>query len=76
MLASAVGIGAIWLLTWVNVRGVRTAGSVQVVTTILKLAPLVAVGTLGLLYIDPETSGRSIPAESGRRSQRSPRLPP
>ena len=53
MLASGVGIAAIWLLTWVNVRGVRTAGSVQVVTTILKLAPLVAVGTLGLLYLDP-----------------------
>ena len=54
LLASSVGIGAIWLLTWVNVRGVRTAGSVQVVTTILKLAPLVAIGTLGLLYINPD----------------------
>jgi APA family basic amino acid/polyamine antiporter len=53
-LASAVGIGAIWLLTWVNVRGVRTAGSVQVVTTVLKLVPLAAVGTLGLLYMDPD----------------------
>ena len=53
-LASAVGIGAIWLLTWVNARGVRTAGSVQLVTTILKITPLVAVGTLGLLYLDPE----------------------
>ena len=53
-LAASVGIGAIWLLTWVNVRGVRTAGSVQVVTTILKLTPLVAVGTLGLLYLDPD----------------------
>jgi len=51
-LATAVGIGAIWLLTWVNVRGVRTAGSVQVITTIFKLAPLVAVGSLGLLYLD------------------------
>ena len=53
LLASSVGIGAIWLLTWVNVRGVRTAGSVQVVTTILKLIPLVAVGTLGFLYLEP-----------------------
>lgn len=52
-LASTVGIAAIWLLTWVNVRGVRTAGSVQVVTTVLKLVPLVAVGTLGFLYMDP-----------------------
>ena len=52
-LASGVGIGAIWLLTWVNVRGVRTAGAVQVVTTVLKLLPLVLIGTLGLLYLDP-----------------------
>ncbi len=53
VLATAVGIGAIWLLTWVNVRGVRTAGSVQVVTTIFKLIPLVAIGGLGLLYLEP-----------------------
>ena len=39
VLATAVGIGAIWLLTWVNVRGVRTAGSVQVVTTVLSVGP-------------------------------------
>jgi len=52
-LATGVAITAIWILTWVNVRGVRTAGSVQVVTTILKLVPLVAVGTLGFLYLDP-----------------------
>jgi len=53
VLATAVGIGTIWLLTWVNVRGVRTAGSVQVVTTIFKLIPLVAIGGLGLLYLEP-----------------------
>ncbi len=53
VLATAVGIGAIWLLTWVNVRGVRTAGSVQVVTTIFKLIPLIAIGGLGLLYLEP-----------------------
>ncbi len=50
VLAGATAAGAIWFLSWVNSRGVRTAGVVQLVTTILKLAPLVAVGTLGLLY--------------------------
>jgi APA family basic amino acid/polyamine antiporter len=50
VLAGATAAGAIWFLSWVNLRGVRTAGVVQLVTTILKLAPLVAVGTLGLLY--------------------------
>jgi APA family basic amino acid/polyamine antiporter len=64
VLASGLAIGALWLLTWVNIRGVRTAGSVQLVTTVLKVAPLIAVGTLGLLWLDPanfrpfNTSGR------------------
>ena len=35
----AAALGAIWLLTWINVRGVREAGAVQLVTTILKLVP-------------------------------------
>ncbi len=39
---------AVWLLTWVNHLGVREAGAVQVTTTVLKLAPLLAVGTIGL----------------------------
>jgi len=48
---AAAALAAIWLLTWVNSRGVREAGGVQVVTTLLKLLPLVAVGTVGLLYL-------------------------
>lgn len=51
-LAAVVGMSAVWLLTWVNVRGVRAAGSVQVATTVLKVAPLLLVGTIGLLYLD------------------------
>jgi APA family basic amino acid/polyamine antiporter len=50
--AAATAAGAIWLLSWVNARGVREVGIVQVVTTALKLLPLIAVGTLGLLYFD------------------------
>ncbi|NNM04328.1 MAG: amino acid permease, partial [Gemmatimonadetes bacterium] len=55
---SAMGAGAalaaIWFLTGVNTLGVKEAGIVQLVTTILKLLPLIAIGTLGLLYLDPE----------------------
>lgn len=51
-LAAVTAAGAIWLLSWVNARGVREAGIVQVATTALKLLPLIAVGTLGLLYFD------------------------
>ncbi len=53
LLAAIAALAAIWILTWVNARGVRTAGFVQVVTTVLKLAPLIAIGTLGLLYFNP-----------------------
>ena len=49
----AVAIGAIWILTLVNVRGVEEAGSVQIVTTVLKLVPLGMIGLLGLFWIDP-----------------------
>ncbi|MCW1985166.1 APA family basic amino acid/polyamine antiporter [Novosphingobium capsulatum] len=43
---AAVAVGAVWLLTAVNIRGVRGAGDVQVITTVLKLVPL--VGLIGL----------------------------
>lgn len=38
----------IWLLTYVNWRGTRQMGSLQIVTTVLKLVPLVAIIALGL----------------------------
>ena len=38
----------IWLLTYLNWRGVRQMGAMQVVTTVLKLMPLVAIVMLGL----------------------------
>jgi APA family basic amino acid/polyamine antiporter len=39
----AVAIGAIAILTLVNLRGARSAGVLQVVTTLIKLAPLIVV---------------------------------
>jgi len=52
-LGGAASVSAIWLLTAVNLSGIRNAGWVQLVTTVLKLVPLVAVATLGLLWIEP-----------------------
>ena len=43
-LAAAAAIAAVWLLVGVNVIGVRAAGWVQVVTTLLKLLPLALIG--------------------------------
>lgn len=41
-------LAIIWLLTYVNWRGTRQMGGLQIVTTILKLMPLVAIIALGL----------------------------
>ena len=52
VLAATVGLATLWILTWVNVIGVHTAGMVQLVTTVLKLLPLVLLSTAGLLYVN------------------------
>lgn len=51
--AAAVAGGAVWLLTIVNVMGVKMAGRVQVVTTVLKLIPLILVATVGYAFFHP-----------------------
>jgi len=52
--AGLIAIAVVWLLTFVNCRGVKEAGVVQVVTTVLKMVPLVAIAVLGLLWINPD----------------------
>jgi APA family basic amino acid/polyamine antiporter len=52
VLAAVAGLATIWILTGVNVIGVHTAGMVQLVTTVLKLLPLLAISTVGLLYVN------------------------
>ncbi|QIG80164.1 amino acid permease [Stakelama tenebrarum] len=49
----------IWLFTWINCRGVRAAGGVQMVTTVLKLLPLIAVVAIaGWMVVD--TGGEAL----------------
>lgn len=52
--AVAVGLGSIWLLTWINTQGLKQAGAVQLVTTLLKIAPLVLVTIGGAFFIQTE----------------------
>ena len=47
VLAAAIGLGFIWFFTWINSKGVKASGKVQVVTTILKLLPLVFIILIG-----------------------------
>lgn len=50
----AVGLGlcTIWGLTWINSLGIHESGKVQLLTTILKLIPLVLIILGGFFYFD------------------------
>jgi APA family basic amino acid/polyamine antiporter len=52
LLSMTVGLSAIWFLTWINSRGVKTAGTVQTITTILKVTPLILIAIVGMFYMD------------------------
>ena len=51
---AGLAILALWTLTAVNLRGLRTAGVVQVTTTALKMLPLVMVGVGGMFVLNRE----------------------
>jgi basic amino acid/polyamine antiporter, APA family len=68
---AGLAIAAIWLLTFVNVLGIRQAGVVQAATTVLKTLPLAAIAVVGIFWIQasnfpfhPE-SGSNMSAFSG-----------
>lgn len=48
----SVGLSFIWLFTWINSRGVKTTGRIQLITTILKISPLVFVILVGVFFFD------------------------
>ncbi|MCE7864362.1 MAG: amino acid permease [Bacteroidetes bacterium CHB5] len=52
MLSVGTGLGAIWFLTWINTRGIREAGIVQVITTVLKILPLVFITLGGIFFLN------------------------
>jgi basic amino acid/polyamine antiporter, APA family len=54
MVGIFTGLGAIWLLTWVNTLGIREAGAVQIITTILKITPLLLLSIGGLFYLNAD----------------------
>ena len=46
-------MAAVWVLIAVNIAGIRSAGTLQVVTTILKILPLLALALFGFTRFDP-----------------------
>jgi APA family basic amino acid/polyamine antiporter len=63
--AALLAVAMVWLLTIVNVWGIRSAGRVQIVTTALKILPLVVIGAAGCLAFD---ASRFAVAGDGDRS--------
>jgi APA family basic amino acid/polyamine antiporter len=54
LIAVVTGLGFIWLLTWINTKGIVTSGKLQLITTILKIIPLLLVAAGGLFFIRKE----------------------
>lgn len=50
--AISTGLGCIWGITWINTRSIRTVGLIQLLTTILKIIPIFALGLVGIFYIN------------------------
>ena len=63
--AAAIEIGAVWLLTLVNLHSIRGAGRLQVVTTALKVLPLLVIGILGLAVLNPSHFAMPAPTAGG-----------
>ncbi len=57
LLSTIVAVGAIALLTMLNTNGVVTGGLVSLVLTVLKVVPLLLIGTLGFVAFDSANLG-------------------
>jgi APA family basic amino acid/polyamine antiporter len=53
LFGALAAVAAIWVLAAINIAGIRSAGAVQVVTTILKLSPLLALALFGYVSFEP-----------------------
>ncbi len=52
--AVLLGLCTIWFLTWINAKGIRESGKMQVITTLLKLIPLVLVIIGGIFFFNAD----------------------
>jgi basic amino acid/polyamine antiporter, APA family len=68
LLAAGIACAAIWLLTLVNIAGVREGGLVQLATTIGKFVPLALIGLIGLFYMSRSNFTPFAPDVHGFRS--------
>jgi APA family basic amino acid/polyamine antiporter len=66
--AAGCGLAALWLCAGINLAGVREAGRMQLLTTVLKVVPLLVFGGVALWFVDAShyqpfnPSGQGLPA--------------
>ena len=51
LLGIVTGLGFIWLFTWINSKPLKTVASIQIITTLLKVIPILGIGLFGIFYI-------------------------
>lgn len=51
---AACALAALWVCTAINLAGIREAGRTQVITTLLKLVPLLLFGGVAIWYVDAQ----------------------
>lgn len=52
VLSAVTAVGAIWLFTYINTKNIKKVGLVQLITTVIKILPLLLLGTFGFLYFN------------------------
>jgi APA family basic amino acid/polyamine antiporter len=50
LLAVSIGLSMIWFFTWINSNGIRSSGKIQVISTVLKILPLLFVIIFGVFF--------------------------
>jgi len=54
VLSVSLGLALIWILTWINSRGIKESGRVQLITTIIKIVPLLFIIIFGMFFFKLE----------------------
>ncbi len=54
VLSVSLGLGLIWIFTWINSRGIKESGRVQLITTVIKILPLLFIILFGLFFFKIE----------------------
>lgn len=52
--AAIASIIIIWALSYINILGIKEAGVMSLITTILKIIPLLLISIVGWIYFNPE----------------------